>query len=256
MNAQNPGKPIVLTVAGFDPSACAGILADIKTFEAHQVYGMAVATANTFQNVIEFQRPNWNKPEDLFTQLHLLQKSQSFDYVKIGLIENFSILNDLLEELTAHNKNCKVIWDPICSASAPFEFHKQIDKNQLENICAKIYLITPNMEEIAVLVPDTEPDIAGKYLSQFCNVLIKGGHSKDSTANDTLYQGESTYLFKADKLGNFSKRGTGCVLSSSILANLALGKDLIHACESAKAYINTYLTSNHSPIGFHSYANQ
>ncbi len=249
--------PIVLTIAGFDPSACAGVLADIKTLEAHNVYGMAVCTANTIQNVQEFETPNWQKSEEIITQLNILFKQIRFDFVKIGLIENFSLLTIILGKLIAHNKDIKIIWDPICKASAAFEFHNRIDKKQLEEVCSKIYLLTPNMEEIAVLVPDREPEIVGNYLSRFCNVLIKGGHSKDGTATDTLYQeGKMPHQFKVNKRSNFSKRGTGCVLSSAILANLANGLELIQACEKAKTYTQNYITSNSSEIGFHEYANR
>ena len=42
--------PVVLSVAGFDPSAGAGIAADLKTFAAHHCYGVAAITALTVQN--------------------------------------------------------------------------------------------------------------------------------------------------------------------------------------------------------------
>lgn len=243
----------VLTIAGFDPSGCAGILADIKTFEAHKVYAMAVSTANTIQSVNEFDSANWQKPEEILTQLRFLQKQNCFDFVKIGLIENFNLLNVIMDELISANGDVKIIWDPVCKASASFEFHSHVDKNQLESICSKIFLITPNMEELAVLVPDAEPEMAGKYLSQFCSILIKGGHRNDHTSTDMLYQRNSVKAFYADKLENFSKRGTGCVLSASILANLANGRNLVESCELAKRYIEKYLLSNNTHIGEHTY---
>lgn len=246
-------RPTVLTIAGLDPSGCAGLLADIKTFEAHNVNAMAVCTANTKQNIAEFKEANWVKINDILSQLNLLQKETRFDLVKIGLVENFHVLNRIINELLQHNKAAKIIWDPICKASAAFEFHTDIDREELEIICSKLYLITPNLDEIKLLVPGKNADEAGKYLSQFCNVLIKGGHSIDDTSTDTLYMENVIHRFKANKFSEFSKRGTGCVLSSAILANLANGQELPKACESAKKYITNYLKSNNSLVGYHHY---
>jgi hydroxymethylpyrimidine/phosphomethylpyrimidine kinase len=250
-----PDSPIVLTIAGFDPSGCAGLLADIKTFEANGVYGMAVCTANTEQNITAFKRPNWIKPEEIISQLRLLQQEVNFEFVKIGLIENLELLDTVVDQLINASPSVKIIWDPVCKASAQFVFHTTLERNLLESICTKLFLITPNLDEIATLVPWLSAEDAGKFLSQFCNVLLKGGHSASVSSTDTLYSENEVYLFEAIR-ENFSKRGTGCVLSSAILANLAKGEDIVQTCANAKNYIHSYLISNHSLIGMHSYENQ
>lgn len=246
-------RPTVLTIAGLDPSGCAGILADIKTFEAHHVSAMAVCTANTIQNVTEFNKPNWIPAIDILAQLNLLQKESKFDFVKIGLIENFRLLNTIINELLNHNPGIKIIWDPIYKASAQYKFHTGIDQLELKIICSKLFLITPNLDEIKLLVPETSPADAGKYLSQFCSVLVKGGHSEGASATDTLYSSDSIHQLESKKLTDFSKRGTGCVLSAAILSNLANSKDLFTACVEAKKYITNYLTSSNSLVGHHFY---
>jgi hydroxymethylpyrimidine/phosphomethylpyrimidine kinase len=251
-----PDMPIVLTIAGFDPSGCAGVLADVKAFEANGVYSMAVCTANTEQNVTAFKKTNWIKKEEIISQLNLLQQEVNFEFVKIGLVENFGVLNDLLDELTEQNPAVKIIWDPVCRASAGFEFHTDISRTLLEEICKKLYLITPNLDEQQILVPSMEADDAGKYLAGFCNVLIKGGHSTTTYSTDVLYTKTGSHPFEAEKLEGFSKRGTGCVLSSAILAHLAKGESLIKSCAHAKDYIHDYLTSNLSLVGTHSHADQ
>jgi hydroxymethylpyrimidine/phosphomethylpyrimidine kinase len=254
MNAL-PDSPIVLTVAGFDPSGCAGLLADIKTFEANGVYGMAVCTANTEQNVSSFNRPNWIKREEIISQLNLLQQEVNFEFVKIGLIENLELLETIIDELIRKNPEVKVIWDPICKASAQFVFHETFERKRLEGICAKLYLITPNLDEIKILAPGMEIEETGKSLSRFCNVLVKGGHSATAHSTDILFTENGVHHFESDKLEGYSKRGTGCVLSSAIVARLAKGENLIEACANAKQYIHNYLTSNHSIVGTHSYEN-
>jgi hydroxymethylpyrimidine/phosphomethylpyrimidine kinase len=254
MNAL-PDSPIVLTIAGLDPSGCAGILADIKTFEANGVYGMAICTANTEQSVSSFKKPNWISKEEIISQLNLLRQEVSFEFVKIGLVESLELLNTIVAELIKGNPNVKIIWDPICKASAQFVFHETFERKRLEGICAKLYLITPNLNEVAILTPGMKTEEAGKYLSRFCNVLVKGGHSATAYSTDTLFTESGVHYFEGDKLNGYSKRGTGCVLSSAILANLTKGENLIEACASAKRYIHSYLTSSHSLVGTHSYEN-
>ena len=245
-----PDSPIVLTIAGFDPSGCAGLLADIKTFEANGVYGMAVCTANTEQNVTAFNKTNWTDKEQIIGQLQLLQREVNFEFVKIGLIENLELLDAVVDQLLNANPSVKII----CKASAEFVFHTTLEKSLLETICGKLFLITPNLEEITTLVPWLNAEDAGKYLSQFCNVLLKGGHSASISATDTLFTENKVYLFEAVR-EDFSKRGTGCVLSSAILANLVKDDDIAQACANAKNYIHGYLTSNRSLVGMHSYEN-
>jgi hydroxymethylpyrimidine/phosphomethylpyrimidine kinase len=238
-------RPIVLTIAGLDPSGCAGLLADVKTMQAQGVYGMAVCTANTVQNVNEFENPNWIRPEEIVEQIRCLQREFKFEYIKIGLVESVSVLNSILDELIAFNPEVKIIWDPICKASASFEFHKEINSESLERICSRLYLLTPNLDELAVLGG------SGKFLARFCNTLVKGGHGLGDTSVDTLFTGDEICAFEGKRLMGFSKRGTGCVLSSAILSNLANGMDLIRACREAKEYVFNFLMSNPSKIGVH-----
>ena len=250
-----PDKPIVLTIAGFDPSGCAGLLADIKTFEASGVYGMAVCTANTEQNVASFERTNWIDKEQMFNQLRVLQREMSFEFVKVGLIESLGLLNELTDFLIDNNPSVKIVWDPVCRATANFVFHAKLDGRLLEEICNKLYLVTPNLDELEILAPGLNVEDGGKYLSQFCGVLVKGGHGSKNTSTDILFSKGGQTVFEAERLSGYSKRGTGCVMSSAIVANLAKGIDLEQACAKAKEYVRQYLVSNHSLVGAHSYEN-
>jgi hydroxymethylpyrimidine/phosphomethylpyrimidine kinase len=251
-----PDIPLVLTIAGFDPSGCAGILADIKTFETNGVYGMAVCTANTEQNVTGFKKPNWIKKEEIIAQLNLLQKEVNFEFVKIGLVESFEVLQILVNELIKANPDVKIVWDPICKASAGFEFHTDVENGLLESICSRLFMVTPNLDELNMFSSIGEIEEAGRHLAQYCNFLIKGGHSTTEYSTDILFTKPGTYYFEAAKLEGFSKRGTGCVLSAAIVANLAKGESLVQTVANAKRYINSYLTSNRSMVGTHSYENQ
>ena len=245
-------KPTVLSIAGFDPSAGAGILADIKTFEAHQVYSFGVCSAITFQNDKEFENVAWIEVKNIIRQIELLFKRSKTDWVKIGLIENMDVLSEIIDYLKLENADINIIWDPILKASAGFVFHEKIDGNKLIDVCRNIFLITPNIEEIVTLFPGMNEEEAGKYLSQHCAVLLKGGHRTDGGSVDVLFYDDGQESFNSERIDN-DKHGTGCVLSSAILANLAMGNGLRDACRKAKQYINKFLESNSILLGDHIY---
>jgi hydroxymethylpyrimidine/phosphomethylpyrimidine kinase len=249
----NPTRPNVLSIAGFDPSSGAGILADIKTFEQCDVYGMGVVSALTYQNDNSFERVDWIELPKIIEQIEVLQKRFQFEYIKIGLIENLEILNQLISYLTSHISHPKIIWDPILKASAGFEFHKKINQNLLEGICNELYLITPNIPEALQLAEDTSAEKNAIYLSQFCNVYLKGGHNDKKKGHDILYTTAGKRVeFSAESRNVFSKHGSGCVLSSAVTAYLAKGFNLELACVEGKKYILEFLSSTDSLLGYHS----
>ena len=248
----SPVRKYVLSIAGFDPSGGAGVLADIKTFESNKVYGLGVISANTFQNDEEFNKVDWVPVDKIIEQIDILKKRFEFEYVKIGLVENLEVLNILVSSLRSQVSSLKIVWDPILKASAGFEFHKEVNKALSENICRELYLITPNMPEALQLGIHTEATENAKHLSQFCNVFLKGGHAEKKVGYDTLFLKEGKQFSFRPKIKDvFSKHGSGCVLSSAITANLAKGEDLHRACLKAKQYTEKVLNSNKTLLGFH-----
>ncbi len=250
----NPARAYVLSIAGFDPSAGAGILADIKTFEQCGVYGMGVASALTYQNDTGFEKAEWLSIAQIIGQIEVLQKRFQFEYIKIGLIENLEILSYLISNLISHISHPKIIWDPILKASAGFEFHSDVNKNLLEKICDSIYLITPNIPEALQLGTYNSAYSNAQYLSQFCNVYLKGGHNDKNKGDDLLFRkgGQQNTLFQSPINTAYPKHGSGCVLSSAITANLAKGLTIEEACYEAKRYIADFLMSTKSLLGYHS----
>ncbi len=245
-------RKYVLSIAGFDPSGGAGVLADIKTFESNKVNGLGVISANTFQNDKEFTRVDWIPKEKIIEQISILQKRFEFEYVKIGLIENLETLFQIIEHCKLQTAHCKLIWDPILKASAGFEFHKEINKTLLEKIGKEIYLITPNVPEGLFLGSSKDANENAKHLSKFCNVFLKGGHAENKIGYDTLFLKEGKqFPFRPKVKGIFPKHGSGCVLSSAITANLAKGENLHRACLKAKQYTEKFLQSNKTLLGYH-----
>ncbi len=247
-----PKRPNVLSIAGFDPSGGAGVLADVKTFEANKVYGFGVMSALTFQNDLDFEKVEWLPIEKIIKQISVLQKRFQFEYIKIGLVENLEVLNQLILNLKSNISNPKIIWDPILKATAGFDFHNEINKKNLAEICRNIFLITPNFEEIKKLTPEKDEKNAAKDLSKFCNVFLKGGHNEKDLGRDFLFTTDGKeFSFRAKQKVEIGKHGSGCILSSAITANLAKGFKLHRACMKAKQYTAEFLNSNKDLLGYH-----
>lgn len=245
-------RKYVLSIAGFDPSGGAGILADIKTFESNKVYGLGVISANTFQNDTEFKRADWVPAQKMIDQIEILCAKFSFEYVKIGLIENLEALHAVVSHLVSHTPHPNIIWDPIVKSSSGFEFHKEIDKTLLENILLQLYLITPNIPEALLLGTNNDAIENAKHLSKYCNVFLKGGHAEKKVGYDALFLKEGKqFSFRPKGKGIQPKHGSGCVLSSAITANLAKGENLHRTCLKAKQYTEKFLSSNKTLSGYH-----
>lgn len=244
-------RPYALTIAGFDPSAGAGVLADVKTLEASGVYGLATCTALTVQNDVSFERVSWVALADVQDQIRALLARFPVEYIKIGLIESLPVLLELISWLRALIPATRVIWDPVLRATAGYEFHPQPEAGLLQAICRELALLTPNRPEALRLLPATSPEVAAEMLAAWCPVLLKGGHDTAAFATDVLLAEGARHEFSAPRLPHGEKHGSGCVLSAAILARLALGDDLPAACQAGKAYTAAFLGSNDGLLGYH-----
>lgn len=246
--AERSDMVFALTIAGFDGSAGAGFISDIKTMAHFGVYGQAVCTALTEQNEDEFVSPGWVIWERIEAQLDTLFKKHTFKYVKIGLVEKAKILKRVVEYIREKSPDAYIIWDPIASASAGYHFMR--DTAEFLPIMKMIDLITPNADEFRFLGLETAQQKGEILMGRDCSVLLKGGHTTDVEAIDTLLHEGMEYKFASPRLPGVGKHGTGCVLSSAILANLALGKTLPEACRVGKDYMNEFLQSGEGRLGF------
>lgn len=237
----NNQQPTAISIAGFDPSAGAGVLSDIKTFEQHIVQGFGVNTALTYQNDCEFDGLDWCSEKQIVQQIEVLQRRFQIDYAKIGLIENLAVLKAIIAQFK--KQDTQIIWDPILKASAGFEFHSELEKSDLVSVLEECYLVTPNKDEFEYL--NTICD-----LKKYCSVLLKGGHANGLESIDILYTNGIETPFSNERL-NISKHGSGCVLSAAITANLCKGINLEKAIKNAKHYTTQYLMSSATLLGQH-----
>jgi len=244
-------RPIVLSIAGFDPTGGAGVLADIKTFEQHQVTGFAITTANTIQTENEFFDIEWTNINFVIRSLKKLFDNYEIKAVKIGIIPSLDYLNQILSMIKTLSPTTKMVWDPVLKSTTEFEFTTVKDQLELNKILSKIDLITPNYNEAQILFPGF---ILNQIWSQNeipTSILLKGGHNPTETGTDRLFFENEIIDLLPSNTKCFEKHGSGCVLSSAITANLALNSPLIEACKNAKTYIEKYLGSTSTLIGYH-----
>lgn len=190
----------VLTIAGSDCSGGAGIQADLKTFSANGVYGMSVVTSVTSQNSLGVKMIE-NVSEDIVSsQMHSLFSDIRIDAIKIGMIPNEAIANEIsrtlknwkneLESGTKEELNTsefpEIVLDPVMISSSGKQLMtddaKKIVVEEMFPLCS---LITPNIPEaesltgIIINSEETLKKAADELIKMGPKyVLIKGGHLK------------------------------------------------------------------------------
>ncbi|MFK7839746.1 MAG: bifunctional hydroxymethylpyrimidine kinase/phosphomethylpyrimidine kinase [Bdellovibrionales bacterium] len=234
--------PKVLSIAGSDPSGGAGIQADLKTFGALGCYGMAVITALTAQNTREVSAVEVMSAEFVRQQLIAIFDDVAVHGVKIGMIADAQIAEvvaDILEEFKPPN----IVLDPVMVATSGDSL---IDKDAMGVLKARLIpladVITPNIPEAEKLlrkaVLDIEDGARDLLLLGADAALLKGGHlSRDVMSNDVLAFDKGIEVFKAKRILTSNTHGTGCTLSSAIVAHLAKEMDLKDAVQASKEYL-------------------
>jgi hydroxymethylpyrimidine/phosphomethylpyrimidine kinase len=246
-------RPYALSIAGFDPSGGAGVLADVKTFEMHRVYGFGVCAALTVQTDTDFLKVQWLGAREIIEQLEPLVKKFCIQACKIGVVKNLEVLLEVILYLKKRQHDTQIVLDPVLKASAGFPFHGSVEPMKLTDILRKIRLITPNYDEVQQLHGKLPPSEAAQSLAAHCAVLLKGGHNPEAPGTDYLFEQETCIALEPTVPAVYPKHGSGCVLSAAIAANLALGSTLTEACRRGKRYTESFLSSNQSLLGYHIY---
>lgn len=242
-------RPYILSIAGFDPSGGAGLVADCKTFEALKCQGLSVCTANTIQTDNEFLECIWTDIEVIKKQVTTLFNRFKIDVVKIGIIENWRTMSQIINLLKALNSEVKIVVDPVLTASANFKFQTDFNEELFDIVLKKTYVLTPNYEEIQQLYSELTIEETIKHISNKTNVLLKGGHNEKEKGKDYLYTQQGQMHPLNPKYITYPKHGSGCVLSSAIASHLALGFPLLKSCFRAKRFTEKYLGSSKELLG-------
>lgn len=245
--------PILLTIAGFDPSCGAGIVADLKTFAAHGCYGVAAVTSMTVQNTQGVESVHNTPGAELRGQLEVLAKDCDIIAVKIGMLGNRGNAVVVGEFLDSH-KFLHVVHDPVMKSSSGTEL---LDAGGVKYLATELLkrssVITPNVPEAEVLAGIEIKDVASmetaarKIMEMGAKaVIVKGGHMEK--AIDVLFDGTEMIQLGGDKVKSENTHGTGCTFASAIAAQLAAGRTLVEATTLAKAYVTKAIEKAY-PVG-------
>ena len=242
----------ILSIAGFDPSNGAGLTADLKTFEAFGLYGVSVCTSITIQNDIKLTASHWVKQDVIIAQMRALFERFEINTVKIGIVETWETLLHIIDSIHSINPEIKIILDPVLKSTSGYTFHSTSNLLTFDNILEKVFIITPNYEEIQYLYPEKNIVDTITHIRTKTNMYLKGGHRIDKKGWDELYY-DTTEHYNLPPISTtvFEKHGSGCVLSSVLACYIDNELSLKDAALNTKKYIECFMNSNDTLLGVH-----
>jgi hydroxymethylpyrimidine kinase/phosphomethylpyrimidine kinase/thiamine-phosphate diphosphorylase len=253
-NQTHVAPPIVLTIAGFDPSCGAGIAADLKTIAAHNCYGVACVSALTVQSTQGVKSIHVPPSANLRAQIEALLEDVQIAAVKIGMLGNRAnavVVSEILEQAKLSN----VVLDPVGNAtSGDAELMDAAGLKFIrDELMKRVTLVTPNIAEARQILGMEIPDVPAMEAAARAFVergaraaLVKGGHM--DKAVDVLFDGTELVTLGGERVRTENTHGSGCTLSSAIASQLALGKPLREAVLLAKVYVTKAIEHGY-PIG-------
>jgi hydroxymethylpyrimidine/phosphomethylpyrimidine kinase len=243
-----PGRPpVVLSIAGSDPSGGAGIQADLKTFHRAGVYGQAVLTLLTAQNTRGVQGVFLQDVAVVRAQLQSVLGDLGAVAAKIGALGSAAIVEAVADELIERPVGALVI-DPVLVSK---HGHDLADTTVAEALRARLLplatLVTPNRFEAARL---TGIDVDGRRAAERAArrlledgvraVLVKDVPGLDG---DLLVDADDARVFSGPRIDTVHRHGSGCTFSAAIVAHLARGASLTAAIDAARDTIVRALAS-------------
>lgn len=255
--------PVVLTIAGFDPSSGAGITADIKTIAAHSCYGVACITAVTVQSTSGVRRVEALDPGLVRETLEELAADVEIAAVHIGMLGSGKVAKAVAEFLAGPGRQdnprfSNIVLDPVLRSSAGAALLDPAGTRILiEKLIPISDVVTPNLDEAAGITGIEIKDLEGMKAAAAKlhemgapAVIVTGGHLEK--AIDLLSfrtkRGIEQEIFKAEKQRSNSTHGTGCAFATSVACHLALDRGLAEATLLAKTYV-TAAIMNGQPLG-------
>jgi len=237
---------VALTIAGSDSSGGAGIQADLKTFQAHGVFGMSAITAVTVQNTQKVYDIQEIHPKIVHDQITCLFEDIEIHAVKIGMVSSIELIQAIAKALKSV-KSPAIVLDPVMISKSGYSLLKQDAQDALVRYLFPLaQVVTPNIYEAQAITGHTIQNIDDMKIAAVDilklgakKVVVKGGHLGKDQATDILYDGLEFNTLQSHRVDTKNTHGTGCTFSSAIAANLALGKPFFEAVTLAKAYITS-----------------
>ncbi len=253
--------PVVLTIAGFDPSSGAGVTADIKTIAAHGCYGVACITAITVQSTSGVRRVESVDPGLIAQTLEELAADISIAAVHIGMLGTGKVVQavaDFLAERKSKSKLPNIVLDPILKSSSGADLLDHPGtKLLIEKLIPLAAVVTPNVDEAAVLTGLKVTDLdemraAASKLHEMGApaVVVTGGHLEKAIdlLSFVTKRGIEQEVFRAERQRSNSTHGTGCAFATAMACHLAQDRGLAEAALLAKTYVTAAIAAGH-PLG-------
>lgn len=259
-------RPVVLSIAGYDPSSGAGVTADIKTAAALGCYAVTCITALTVQSTQGVFGVEPVRPAIIRETLSRLADDFEFSAVRIGMLGTGEAAETIAEFLR-QNRPRNVVLDPVLRSSSGAEL---IDHSGVEAIRSQLLpladVITPNLQEALVLSEVDKPmDAPASWEDTLILVreaalklhemgakaiVITGGDLRE--ANDYVSVGANGIPFEqvltAQRMESRATHGTGCAFATAIACRLARGSQPIDAVRDAKEYVRQAMAAAY-PVG-------
>jgi len=236
-----------ISIAGFDPSGGAGIIADMKTFNALGIHGTSAITALTAQNpnkVFSLMPINGKYIEEQIDSI-FDGYGDYISYGKTGMLYSAEIIKTVAKKIKEYDIN--VVVDPVMVASAGGsllkEEHKiQKAKEEIANSFKKYLLphcliTTPNVHEAEILsgIKIKTPEDAKKAaykIGKIANVIITGGHLKGV---NTIFNKSNNKIttIKKPLIETNNVHGSGCSFSAALAGYIIRGSALNEAIKKA-----------------------
>lgn len=253
MTAPLPRPPVVLSIAGSDPSGGAGIQADLKTASALGAYGTCALTALTSQSTTGVTDVHEVPVETVRTQIATLVEDVRIDVVKIGMLSSAAIAETVHEALTSGPlASVPVVLDPVMVSTSGSRLLSEDAVAAVRAMVPRADVITPNVPEAAVLLGEDPVDSTDSLAAQSIRlveagarrVLLKGGHLPGSHAVDLWLDGDAPGTpveLRAPRVETSATHGTGCTLSSAIAALRPRHEGWLPAVREAKEWLTEAL---------------
>lgn len=234
-----------MTIAGSDSGGGAGIQADLKTFEAHEVFGTSAITAITAQNTVGVQDVMPVPVAMVQAQLRSILDDFHISAGKTGMLFNEEIIRGIAETLRSY-PSFPLVVDPVMVATSGDRLLElEAISAMKEEIFPLATLITPNLNEAALLADisiEIEQDmlVAAENIAQMAPrawILIKGGHLPDNPGSDLLYHDGHAEWLRGPFIETMDTHGTGCTLAAAIVARLSMGVRVPIAVRGAKEFM-------------------
>lgn len=250
-------KPVmkIMTIAGSDSGAGAGIQADMKTVAALGAYATTVITAVTAQNTRRVTDILELPISLIKAQIDAVATDIGADAVKTGMLSSSAVIEAVAEKLREHSLTKIVVVDPVMvSKGGDRLLQKEAVKALREKLLPLATIVTPNVEEASVL---TEKEIkslddmraaAEELVRMGAKACVVTGGLASGPATDLLYDGKEIKAFTAPRVLSTSTHGTGCTFASALAVYLARGESAREATGSAKRYVTNAIRAAY-PIG-------